>query len=158
MPEANSDSNNADGGKKPKSLGLKIAGALSVVLWIVGFVLPFIIPEGSPYVWVSDTFLLTGFLPLLFIYPAGWPWVVFGVLNMAIGFGLEIVLHLQIPEEVWNPQNAQYRSSFEQMHKHINAMHPMLPWLIIGFLSTIYGIARMVKNTARWIAAKMAKN
>ncbi len=171
MPESSSDSNNelphgepfSDkkiGKSKPQKSGsLKIAGTLSMVLWIVGFVLPFALTKDSPYVWVSDTFLLIGFWPLLFYNKAGWTWVVFGVLNIVAGFGLELVQHLvpNIPESFWTPEKLAYKPWFMNMHHHITDMHPCLPWIIIGALSTVYGIFRITKTIIKFIIKQTKK-
>ncbi len=176
MPDSNSDPYNANTpaeaventgsgettapGKKQKSLGLKIAGALSTVLWIAGFVLPFVLPASSPYVWVSDTMLLIGFWPLLFIYRAGWTWVLFGVLNILIGFGLELVhwLMLSIPDSFWTPEKAAFKPMFVQMAQHIKEMHPFLPWMLVGAVSAIYGIFRIIKTIIRWLVKLYKKS
>lgn len=142
--------------KKEKSKGLKIAGALSIVLWTIGFILPFVLKKDSPYVWVSDTFLLTGFWPLLAYYKAGWTWLVFGILNMVLGFGLELVKHLVacIPDSFWTPEKLAYKPLFMNMHHHISDMHPCMPWLIIGFISAIFGIIRMLTAVVKWVLKK----
>lgn len=159
MPESASDSNNSPP-KKSKSKAVKIAGALSTVLWVIGFILPFVFKPESPYVWVSDTLLLCGFWPLLFVYRAGWTWVIFGVLNVLIGFGLELVTHLMpaIPDSFWTPDKIAMKPAFEQMSKHIAEMHPCLPWILIGAISTIYGIIRIIKTIIKWIIKKSKKN
>lgn len=160
MPEANSDSNNPvnppgpESKKEPKPSTLRIAGALSAVLWIAGFILPFVLKSDSPYVFVSDTCLLCGFWPLLFYYRAGWTWFIFGILNMSIGFGLEIACHLVVGPEVWTPERMQFKAGFEQLRKHVIEMHPSEPWLAIGLLSTVYGAFRMVKHAILWIIKK----
>ncbi|SRR5579883_2807492 len=168
MQESNSDSNHkSSSGKehesKPrkKSTALKIAGLLSTVLWIVGFILPFVIPPTSKYVWLSDTLLLIGFWPLLFIHPAGWTWAVFGILNMVIGFFLEF--NKQIPpfleqSNFWsNPERLALKPQFMTVQKHIADMHPCMPWLLIGFVSTVYGAFRIVKTIVRWIIKLVKK-
>lgn len=143
-------------GKPAKSRALKIAGALSMVLWTIGFVLPFILKKESPYVWVSDTFLLIGFWPLLFYNKAGWTWLVFGILNMVLGFGLELIKWLvpNIPESFWTPEKMAYKSWFMNMHHHITDMHPCLPWILIGAVSTIYGVFRVSKTIVKWSIKK----
>lgn len=138
---------------------MKIAGALSMVLWIIGFILPFSLSPGSPHVWLSDTFLLCGFWPLLFVYRPGWTWFIFGVLNMLIGFGLELVKHLMlaIPSSFWTPERVAFKPGFDQMNQHIAEMHPPDPWFVIGALSTIYGAFRISKTIIKWIL-KLAKS
>lgn len=174
MPESSSDSNEAipssgDQGnstassqasagdekqveKPKKSVALKIASALSVVLWTVGFILPFILKKDNPFVWVSDTCLLTGFWPLMFYNKAGWTWLVFGILTAVAGFGLELVQFLMpnVPESFWTPQRMPYRPWFMNMHHHVTDMHPSIPWILIGGASTIYGVFRVLKTIINW--------
>jgi hypothetical protein len=159
MTESTSDSNNSPP-KKVKSKAVKIAGALSTVLWIIGFVLPFVLKPGSPYVWLSDTFLLCGFWPLLFVYRPGWTWLIFGVLNMLIGFGLELVKYLvvSIPETFWTPDKIAMKPAFEHMNQHIADMHPCMPWILIGAVSTVYGAIRIIKTIAKWFIQKAKKS
>ncbi|MBX9669767.1 MAG: hypothetical protein K2X93_19240 [Candidatus Obscuribacterales bacterium] len=173
MPESNLDPHNQNTppgdsrsediptptGKK-KSLGLKIAGALSTVLWIGGFVLPFVLPSTSRFVWLSDTLLLIGFWPLLFVYRTGWTWVVFGVLNILLGFGLELVhwLMLSIPDTFWTPDKAAFKPMFEGMAEHIRVMHPFLPWMLIGAVSAVYGVFRIVKTIIIWLFKRYKKS
>jgi hypothetical protein len=157
-PNHDASTNKSEKGKE-KSRALKIAGALSMVLWIIGFVLPFILKPNSPYVWLSDTCLLCGFWPLMFVHRAGWTWLVFGVLNVLIGFGLELVRFLvpAIPETFWTPEKIQFKASMLQMNQHIADMHPFLPWILIGFASTAYGIFRITKTIVKWLIKRLYK-
>lgn len=177
MPESNSDSSENDGtvsGDRPvrkpdaspgeagsplkKKAGhgtgkVKIAGLISTVLWIIGIALPFIIPASSPYVWLSDCFLLVGFFPLLFVWPAGWPWIVFGIMNIAIGFFLEFNKQIlfYLDDSFWTPDRIAMKPLFMQTQKHVADMHPCMPWLMIGAASTVYGVIRVIKTIGRWI-------
>lgn len=178
MPESSSDSNNAeasadgtegsldsprsskrDAGKPKKTAAMKIATALSMVLWIAGFLLPFVLKKDNPLVWVSDTCLLTGFWPLMFYNKAGWTWLVFGILTVALGFGLELIQFLmpQVPDTFWTPSRMAYKPWFMNMHHHITDMHPSMPWILIGLASTIYGVFRVTKTIIKWILKKTRK-
>src|SRR5271163_2310335 len=88
----------------------KIAALSSTILWVVAFVLLFVIPSGSGYIWLSDFLLLVGFFPLLWVYPAGWTWLIFGILNTFIGVILFIGYYLpNLASEV-----EKMRSQFNQ--------------------------------------------
>jgi hypothetical protein len=116
----------------------KISAIASTVLWTLGFGLCFVIPAKSTFSWVADFFLLLGFFPLLYLYPAGWPWLIFGVLNFAIGAVLEI--GYQIPASYFTPE-------VNKMRIMLQGTHPTLVWLLVGVACAIFGIFRMVKNT-----------
>jgi hypothetical protein len=116
----------------------KISAVVSSVLWILGFGLCFVIPARSAFSWVADFLLLLGFFPLLYLYPAGWPWLIFGVSNFAIGAMLEI--GYQLPASVFPPE-------VNQMRVMLQGTHPTLVWLLVGVVCAIFGIFRMVKNT-----------
>lgn len=163
MQESSSVSNNQDKPAnkkgKHKSKALKIAGLVCTVMWVIGFILPFVIPARSRYVWVSDCFLLLGFWPLLFIYRAGWTWIVFGLLNILIGFFLEF--NKQIPyylegSTFWTAEELALKPQFMQVQQHIADMHPCLPWILIGAASTVHGIFRVLKTIVLFIV-KLAK-
>ncbi|MBA3857587.1 MAG: hypothetical protein C0507_11825 [Cyanobacteria bacterium PR.3.49] len=155
---------------KPKSGG-KWATFSSAVLWIVGFVILFIVPADSPYVWVSDALLLLGFFPLLILWKPSWPWLVFGVLNVVIGFVLLVATYLPVESltsemakarqqlvETKSPYAAVFsEASAAQMahvHTHVVKQHSPWTWMILGVISTVYGLIRMIKNTIKWIAQK----
>ena len=155
---------------KPKSGG-KWATISSAVLWIVGFVVLFIVPADSPFVWVSDALLLLGFFPLLILWKPSWPWLVFGVLNVVIGFVLLVATYLPVEsltsemakarqqlEESKSPYAAVFsEASAAQMahvHTHVVKQHSPWTWMILGVISTVYGLIRMIKNTIKWVAQK----
>lgn len=155
---------------KPESGG-KWATFSSAVLWIVGFVILFIVPADSPYVWVSDALLLLGFFPLLILWKPSWPWLVFGVLNVVIGFVLLVATYLPVESltsemakarqqlvETKSPYAAVFsEASAAQMahvHTHVVKQHSPWTWMILGVISTVYGLIRMIKNTIKWIAQK----
>lgn len=149
----------------------KIAGIVSAVLWILGFALAFVIPADNPLMWVPDALLLIGFFPLLFFWKPSWPWLVFGVLNVAIGFILLVGTFIPVDtltsemnkaREQLTAQKSPYatvfsESSTQQMahvHTHLVKQHSPWTWMIIGIVSTIYGIVRMIKNMIKWAAKK----
>lgn len=158
--------------EKSKSMSAsKIAGIVSAVLWIVGFALAFVVPSNSPFMWVPDALLLIGFFPLLIFWKPSWPWLVFGVLNVVIGFVLLVATFLPVEtltaemakaREQLTATKSPYASMFsptatEQMahvHTHLAKQHSPWTWMIIGVISTIYGVVRMIKNTIKWAAAK----
>jgi hypothetical protein len=133
--------------KKPaKSGAAKIAGIASTVLWVVGFALDFVIPAKTRFTWVPDFLLLIGFWPLLWIWRPGWPWIIFGVLNIAIGFLLEMAY--QMPD-------TNFTTEMKIVLNHMRNMHSSLTWIIIGFISAVFGVIRTIKQIWTWVAAKM---
>lgn len=149
----------------------KIAGIVSAVLWIVGFALAFVIPADNPLMWVPDALLLIGFFPLLFFWKPSWPWLVFGVSNIIIGFVLLVGTFIPVDtlttemnkaREQLIAQKSPYVSFFSEastqqmahVHTHLVKQHSPWTWMIIGIASTIYGIIRMVKNMIKWAAKK----
>jgi hypothetical protein len=134
------DAQETDKQEKPRKKG-SVAAIASTILWVLGFGLAFVIPGNSRFTWVPDTLLLIGFFPVMYIYPAGWTWLVFGILNTAIGFILEIGYHL--PDESFPPE-------VNTLRKGLQATHPTLVWILLGVVCTIFGIIRMVKNTYRF--------
>jgi hypothetical protein len=115
----------------------RISIIVSTILWILGFVLCFFIPGGSQWSWIADFLLLLGFFPLLWLYPAGWTWLVFGILNVAIGIILEIGYH--IPAE-------SFTKDVNRLRLTLQATHPTLVWILTGLACTIFGVLRMIKN------------
>jgi hypothetical protein len=124
---------------KPKSrVGKgKVSAIVSTMLWTLGFGLCFVIPANSSFSWVADFLLLLGFFPLLYFYRAGWPWLIFGVLNFAMGALLEIGYHL--PDSSFTPEMNKARIMLQ-------GTHPTLVWLLVGVACAIFGIFRMIKN------------
>lgn len=149
----------------------KIAGIVSAVLWVLGFGLAFVIPSSSPWMWLPDALLLIGFWPLLYFWKPSWPILVFGILNVIIGFTLLVASFIpveKLTEEMHTAHTqmvltkSPYASAFSDetakqvaaVHRHVAEQHSPWTWMIIGVLSTIYGIGRMIKNIIKWIAAK----
>lgn len=156
--------------KKPLSAS-KIAGIVSAVLWILGFALAFVVPASSPYMWVPDALLLIGFFPLLIFWKPSWPWLVFGVLNVVIGFILLVATFIPVDtlttemakaREQLTQAKSPYASVFsatatEQMahvHTHLAKQHSPWTWMVVGIISIAYGVVRMIKNMIKWAAAK----
>jgi uncharacterized membrane protein YfcA len=136
----------SDEKKKPtKARAAKIAGLAATILWVAGFAILFIIPAKSPFIWLSDFLLLLGFWPLLWIWRPGWPWIIFGVLNMAIGFFLEIAYAL--PDTNFTPEMKIVRN-------HLHDMHSSLTWILVGFVSALFGVFRTNKQIWQWITAR----
>ncbi len=132
---------------KPKKLNLPAIAA--AVIWILSIGFALTIPGTSKYNWVADALLLFGFFPLLFAYPAGWTWFIFGLLNMAIGFILEVSYH--VPDAALTKQLISLRQGFQ-------ASHPTLVWILMGALCTVYGIMRMFKNAYCFICLQWRKH
>lgn len=132
--------------KKPKTRAQKVAGILSVVLWVAGFLLAFVIKPGHELIWLPDALLLLGFFPLLWIWRPGWPWLVFGILNFAIGAILIVVYYLS--------DNALPKKDMIEVKHHLDAYHSSFTWMWIGAFATAYGIFRMTKNLVLWVKEK----
>src|SRR5215475_5425128 len=111
------ESKKEDSAKKPSMA--KRLGVATTVIWVIAFLLIFVVPKGSPYIWVSDALLLIGFWPLLFIWRPGWPWLLFGICNIAIGFLLLIAVYL--PDSNFTPQMVAVK-------KHIADAHSPFTW------------------------------
>lgn len=125
--------------------GKGLASILSCVLWCLGFFLAFVFPPDSPLIWLPDTLLLAGFLPLLFIWKPGWPWILFGILNIFIGFVLEVAKYL--PDD-------ELPGEMPLVRAHLAEYHVPWVWFIIGFVSVVYGIFRIIKGLIIWIASR----
>ena len=145
MQTENSDSTK---GRKSKTQALKIAGIASTTMWILGFVLLFVLKPDDKLIWTSDALLLYGFWPLLFVYKAGWTWFIFGILNMAIGFLLEVAKYL--PPEAFPPDVLATKD-------HILKYHPTMVWIINGFFSALFGAFRIVRTIVKWVMKKSNK-
>lgn len=129
--------------KEKKSPAKKIAALVATILWVVGFGLNFVIKPGERLIWVPDALLLIGFWPLLFVYKAGWTWFGFGVCNIAIGFFLELMVHL--PIDTFKSQDQII------VRDHLIQMHSPITWIRIGIVSAIYGAFRMIKTIVKWL-------
>lgn len=140
--ETAQDAKKLDGGR------LKIATITSCFLWVSSIALSFAIPPTSSLIWLPDSILLTGFLPLLLVSKWSWPWVVFGVLNGLIGFLLLTVSYI--------PDQPPLTKEMIEVKHHLASYHPCWSWMIIGSLCTIYGILHLAVNGAIWSYRKIA--
>jgi hypothetical protein len=144
--------------REQKTGRAKIAALSSTILWVVAFILLFVIPGGSKFIWLSDFLLLLGFFPLLWVYPAGWTWLIFGILNTFIGLMLFIGYYLpNLSSDVetmrghfsqigyFMPSGAEV----EKMRQMLQSSHPAWVWVVLGLVCTIFGAFRMIKNTVR---------
>jgi hypothetical protein len=132
-----------------QSLGYKFSVALSTVLWILGFVLAFVVPKGSPFFWVPDFLRLIGFWPLLWLPKPSWPWLVFGVLNVLIGFVLQMAAFL--PE-------TNFTAQMILVKKHLAEQHSPLTWILVGFVSLLIGVLRALRNCLIFLGTLMQKS
>jgi len=123
--------------QKMKSLREKVAAVLSAVLWTLGFFLAFVISSLSPYIWLPDFLLLLGFIPLLFIWKPGWPWLVFGVVNVFIGFALEVTKFLP---------PGSLPAAMRPFREHLSQYHVSLDWILVGGFAFLYGLFRILKG------------
>ena len=141
------------GDSPENSKALKIAGIISTIIWIISFILLFLLKPTDKLVWTSDALLLAGFWPLLFVYKAGWTWLVFGCLNMFIGLSLEVSRHIPVDAI---PQ--AYVKDYLAGKDHILGMHPTMPWLFNGAVSALYGLFRIIKTITKWCLKQKNKS
>jgi hypothetical protein len=125
-----------------------IATWSSCAIWILGFLLALVIPPSSKLIWIPDTLLLVGFFPVLFVWQPGWPWLIFGIGNMFIGFVLQVAFFLP---DTGLPQ------TMVPVRAHLAQYHVPMIWILTGIGSTIYGIIRMVKHLTLWLKQKARK-
>ena len=131
--------------EKPKSRKNKIATWIACAFWGISIALSFAIPPSSPLIWIPDTFLLLGFLPLLYICPWSIVWIIFGALTLFIGWFL--LLLTCIPDSSLPAQAIGVK-------KHLAEYHPAWSWMILGLGVTICGIIRMTINTVKMLSKK----
>lgn len=127
-----------------------------MLLWTVGFVLLFAL-KGSPWIWLSDTFLLLGFWPLLFVWKAGWPWIVFGTLNVVISFLLELTQQITV-DMMGGRLPPPLMATFLEGQKHLGENHGFVPWFIIGILSALFGLFRVCRTIFRFLHKRYKMN
>ena len=120
---------------------------LTIVTWIVGFILSFYVPPTSPFIWLPDTLLLLGFWPLFFAMRMRFFWLVFGVCNMFIGFVLYVAVFF--PEKALEPYH------MEAMKAHMNLYHPYWAWFLVGLVSSIVGLAICTSSLSIWLFRKI---
>jgi hypothetical protein len=130
---------------KKSGIGKGFASILSAVLWTLGFFLAFVFPPNSPWIWLPDTLLLLGFFPLLLIWNPAWPWIAFGVLNVMIGFVLEVAKYL--PDD-------KLPGEMPLVREHLAEFHVPWVWFIVGAVSVVYGIFRRVKGLTIWFMSR----
>src|SRR5262249_35008225 len=133
-----------------RSMKIKISkpAIIAMIMWVMAIVLPGIVPAKPQFLWTSDALLLFGFFPLLIACRANWLWLVFGLLNMTVGWFLAMAY--MIPEERF----AVYHLA--EIKKHVDLYHPLLVWLLIGFLATIIGVVRLLIIAIRWFTKKFS--
>lgn len=135
----------------------KPATIAATILWVAGFALIFLVPPKSRFVWVSDFLLLAGFLPLLWYCRPGWPWLLFGLLNVIIGFILEIAYVL--PDDTLSSSgavsllsagggmtSAQLTAQMLHVRDHLRDSHSALTWILVGFGAVAFGAFRTTRD------------
>jgi len=137
-----------NGSGNNKNQAKKIAALLSVVLWTSGFLLAFVIAPQSPFIWVPDLLLLLGFLPLLILWKPVWPWIVFGVLNVFIGFVLLVAANL--PEK-------GLPVTVTQLRQHLADYHQPFVWMLLGLACIAYALGRIITGVIVWVIKSKSK-
>ena len=151
-----------------KSKAGRTAGVCATILWIAGFALIFVLPPRSTFMWTSDFLLLAGFFPLLLLARVGWPWLLFGMLNIVIGFILEVAYH--IPDDVLTSSGAvsviasgggmtpeQLTQQMLHVRDHLRDCHSPLTWMLVGFGSMVYGFVRTICDIIAWLHRRRAR-
>jgi hypothetical protein len=139
-----------------KSEAKKWAGIISMILWLVGFALAFVIPAKSAWTWTADALLLLGFFPMLFVWKPSWTWIVFGVLNLAIGFILLVIFYL--PADQFPPDVVAKHPDIIIVRNHLSEKHSAFTWMFFGIVAIIYGAIRRIKNIYVWIRKRQQAN
>lgn len=146
MAEGTTDK--AKGGRSAggnKGLGRQLAAYGSAAIWTASFFLAFVIPPGTPMIWVPDTLLLLGFVPLLVIWKPAWPWLVFGSCNLGIGFVLAVAPFVE---------DSMLPGEMSAVRHHLAEFHVPLVWILLGTASVVYGLVRLVKSLIAWLASR----
>jgi hypothetical protein len=121
------------------------ATIISTLLWILSIVLAFQIPASSPLIWLPDSLLLAGFVPLLLIWKKWWLTLLFGLFNSFIGFFLLILTYLESDKFVGNVL---------AMKEHLVSMHSPWAWIICGLLCVVWGLIGLVVMIVRMVKKK----
>jgi len=128
--------------------GRQLAAWGSALIWTASFILTFVIPGGSPQIWVPDTLLLLGFVPLLFVWKPAWPWLVFGFCNIGIGFVLAVTPFLD---------DSLLPGEMPAVRRHLAEFHVPLVWVLLGAASIVYGLVRLAKSLVSWLLARRGR-
>ncbi len=125
-----------------------IATVLSTALWVLSVVLAFQIPATSPLIWLPDSLLLLGFVPLLVIARQSWLVLLFGMSNAFIGFFLLVLIHLE---------SDKFVGEVLMMKQHLITMHSPWAWLCIGCAITIWGAIASTIDVVKFVKRLLAK-
>ncbi len=117
-----------------------VATILSTLLWLLSIVLAFQIPGGSRDIWLPDTLLLLGFLPLLLLWKQSWLILLFGIFNGLIGFFLLMLVFIE-SEKFVGPVLA--------MKQHLISMHSPWAWLSVSLVAVVWGLIACVIDLIR---------
>ncbi len=112
-----------------------VATILSTLLWVLSLVLAFQIPGGSKDIWLPDTLLLLGFLPLLMLWRQSWLTLLFGIFNGLIGFFLLILINLE---------SEKFVGQVLAMKEHLTSMHSPWAWLSVSLIAVTWGAVACV--------------
>lgn len=127
MADLKTKTKNQNQSQKKTSL---IATLLSTALWILSIILAFQIPATSHLIWLPDSLLLLGFVPLLVLAKQSWLVLLFGLSNAFIGFFLLVLTHLE---------SDKFVGEVLLMKQHLVTMHSPWAWLTIGLLIATWG-------------------
>lgn len=122
---------------KPRTKTQEILNWTATIIWIWGFALAFIIPPKTKYIWVPDTMLLLGFWPILWQWKLSLAWIIFGILNVFIGYILQFSNY--VPTE-------KMTQAMLLAREHIINQHSPLAWILVGAVSVVFGVLNLAKN------------
>jgi hypothetical protein len=135
---------------KPKKKVGKYLIWLAVALWLLGFALAFVIAPSDRYIWIPDALLLIGFWPLLIAHRCRWLWLLFGVLNFAIGWVLLVIKCMPDSEFSFDAKVLATKT-------HLAQYHEPFVWMIIGFASAVVGALLLLVGLIVWLVEKFRK-
>jgi hypothetical protein len=122
---------------RKQSHAKQMAGLASLIIWVGGIGLAFVIPKTSKFIFVPDALLMLGFFPLLYLWKYSIPWIVFGALNFGIGILLLVIQ--------FSPDNLFPPELLTPKH-HLADYHPSVVWYCTGMMALAFGICRLAKN------------
>ncbi len=134
--------------KKKLSPGL-LATISSTALWVLSLILAFTIHPGEPLIWLPDTLLLLGFVPLLLLWHRWWLTLLFGLFNGGIGFFLLLLSCFNLSDFP-----AETRSVVGPGIEHLVNYHNCWTWMVLGVISAAVGLLHLLVKICRFVLSK----
>ena len=136
---------------KTKKKTNKFLSFLTVFIWLASFALAFVIPPTNRLIWVPDALLLIGFWPLLVTHRCRWLWIVFGVLNLFIGYVLLVTR--SIPDDSF-----RFDAKVLATKQHLTLYHESFVWMEIGLISALLGVVMLIAEFIVYMVEKPGKS